>query len=339
MVENKSLMEVAVSGASGYLGQHLIAELINRGAGVRAIVRTESPPADLAVLQNLGAEIFAGKFADEGGSSAESPGAEAVARAFAGADCAVHLIGSVAPPRGGPGVDELHRSYSLRFARACVKAGVKRAVLVTALGADENSKSQYLSSKRQAEKAFIQCLKEAGIACSVVRPSLIVGRLVGRRDSKLVDRYRTILTTRPMVPLVGGGVNMLEPVFVGDLASAIANILYRPEPSAEIIEIGGPQKVSMRQFVETLASTMNISKPVVNMPPNVAAVAAGFLSLVQSVPLLSPDQVKLAQEDMICTDNALPALLAPAKPTALQAALETYKNNDKSADRDLRAVR
>jgi len=318
-------MEVVISGASGYLGQHLTAELIARGAGVRAIVRTESPPDDLALLQKLGATIFAGKLVDQALEQADS----AVSRAFAGADCAVNLIGSVAPPRGGPGVDELHRLYSLRFAGACVKAGVKKAVLVTALGADEKSKSKYLSSKRLAEKAFIDCLSAAGISCTVVRPSLIVGRLVGRRDSKLVDRYRTILNTRPVVPLVGGGLNMLEPIFVGDLAKAIANILYGQSSGAQtnIVEVAGPDKMTMRAFVEDMAKSMKITKPMVNMPPGVAAVAAGFFSLVQEVPLLSTDQVKLAQEDMICSSeagNALPALLAPAPPTRLAAALASY---------------
>jgi len=323
-------MEVAIGGASGYLGQHLTAELIARSAKVRAIVRTESPPDDLALLQKLGATIFAGKFVDVDVDDTKAD--SAIARAFAGADCAVNLIGSVAPPRNGPGVDELHRLYSLRFARACVKASVKKAVLVTALGANENSKSKYLSSKRLAEKAFIDCLTQAGISCTVVRPSLIVGRLVGSRDSKLVDRYRTILNTRPVVPLVGGGLNMLEPIFVGDLAKAIANILEGhadgdgDNVSGEIVELAGPQKMTMRAFVEDLARSMHVTKPMVNMPPGVAAVAAGFLSLVQEVPLLSGDQVKLAQEDMTTSVNALPALLAPAAPTTLQAALESYQS-------------
>ncbi len=321
-------MDVVITGASGYLGQHLTAELAQRGDSVRAIVRETSPAADVALLKTLGAKIFAGKLS----AGTNSP----LTEAFAGADCAVHLIGSVAPPKGGPGIEELHQSYTGYFASACAAAGVKKAVLVTALGADEKSSSLYLASKRKAEMAFIECLEAAGAASAVIRPSLIVGRKVGGRDSKLVERYRTILSTRPVVPLVGGGVNMLEPVFVGDLACAIVEALAQmpvfkaggqgQKIDAQIIEIGGPQKMSMKQFVEALASSMGVSKPMVNMPYAVASMAAGLLAVLQDVPLLSADQVKLAAEDMVCTVNALPRLIAPKLPTTLNQALLTYQS-------------
>jgi len=124
---------------------------------------------------------------------------------------------------------------------------------------------------------------------------------------------------------------LLEPIFVGDLARAIANILERDgagdNVSGKIMELAGPEKMTMRAFVEVMAKSMHVSKPMVNMPPGVAALAAGFLSLVQEVPLLSSDQVKLAQEDMVCSVlNDLPGLLAPAAPTTLQAALNSYQS-------------
>jgi nucleoside-diphosphate-sugar epimerase len=334
VVEDQSLMEVVITGASGYLGQHLTAELIGRGASVRAIVRGQSQATDQAVLKQLGARIFVGQLGVEQlGTQADLKKDQdsSLAQAFTGADCAVHLIGSVAPPRGGPTIDQLHRSYTGYFAQACAHGGVKKAVLVTALGADEKSASQYLASKRLAEVAFVDCLAAANITCTVVRPSLIVGRRVGSRDSKLVERYRTLLNTRPVVPLVGGGGNMLEPVFVGDLACAIATILEQENGgisgniTGQIIEIGGPQRLSMRQFVEALATSMSVKKPMVTLPYSVAALAANLLGIVQDVPLLSADQVKLSAVDMVAAVNSLPQLLAPREPMALAEALATYQ--------------
>jgi uncharacterized protein YbjT (DUF2867 family) len=223
--------QVVVSGATGYLGQHVVAELIKQGALVRAIARIDSPPADLASLQNLGATIYTGKL---------EASASDLDRAFSGADYGVHLIGSVAPPRGGPNIKQLHQDYTKYFAAACVRSGLQKALLVTALGARADSSSQYLAAKQLAESAFIKCLSEAGIACTVVRPSLIVGRLVGGRDSKLVERYRILLKTRPAVPLVGGGVNLLQPIFVGksmksvDLKSSPCVSLSKRSPSVSV---------------------------------------------------------------------------------------------------------
>ena len=237
----------------------------------------------------------------------------------------MHLIGSVAPPRGGPSIKQLHQDYTKYFAEACVRAGLKKALLVTALGANARSASRYLAAKELAEGAFTKCLNEAGIACTVVRPSLIVGRLVGTRDSKLVERYRTLLKTRPAVPLVGGGLNLLQPVFVGDLAQAIANWLCGSCQTDRLIyEVGGPDKLTMRQFVEVLGTSIGVSKPFINLSDNVAGIAAAFLSLVQKVPLLSPDQVKLAHEDMVVENNTLPEMLAGRAPASLQEALASY---------------
>ena len=165
-------------------------------------------------------------------------------------------------------------------------------------------------------------------------PSLIVGRLVGGRDSKLVERYRMMLKTRPSVPLVGGGTNNLEPVFVGDLAQAIVNILEQDEQPVrlgQIYEIGGPQKMTMRQFVQALADSLKISKPLVTLPGSLASVAAAIFGVIQQVPLLSSDQVRLAHLDMVSADNDLPRLLAPALPTGLVEALASYTNTAASA--------
>ena len=315
-------MDVVITGASGYLGQHLTAELISRGARVRALVRPGAAAPDLDLLKELGATVFTGQIGAQAQSGTDLEQSTPLTQAFAGADCGVHLIGSVAPPKGGPDIEELHRAYSRYFAQACLRGGVKKALLVTALGADDKSVSRYLATKRLAELAFIECLQEAYITAIVVRPSLIIGKLVGHRDSKLVERYRTILKTRQVVPLVGGGHNMLEPVFVGDLARAIAKLL---EQDAALDGEKISQKLSMRQFVEALAKSMAVSKPMIDLPYSVAALAAGLLGKIQDVPLLSSDQVKLAKEDMVCQVNALPRLLAPALPTTCAAALDSYQ--------------
>ncbi|MBI5173092.1 MAG: NAD(P)H-binding protein [Candidatus Melainabacteria bacterium] len=311
---------VLVDGASGYLGLHLVQALLQDGFLVRALVRPQSRPADREQLETLGAEVFVAPLAEEV-SAAE---ALILDKAFAGADFAVHLIGSIAPSRQ-ESFGSLHPQAAAVFAARAKQAAVKRAAMVTALGASQASRSLYLHSKAEAEEVVCSVLGRETVA--IFRPSLIIGREVGRRDSKLVNRYRELIGTRsrPLVPLINGGKNLIEPVFVGDLARAITTVLKLPPAQGTgVFEIGGPNRVTMREFVEALAALRpGASVRFLNLPYALARTLAHLSEKLSDVPVLSVEQAYLATMDNVTRENRLPSLL-PGVPTGLQAALSTY---------------
>lgn len=311
---------ILVDGSSGYVGSHLVAFLLQAGAEVVALVRPSCRAADRDFLAGLGAEVLACEL-----GSADIEERRRLESAFAGCDWAVHLIGSIAPARH-ESMQGLHQEQTAAFAdwcaRACALGRFEKVCMVTALGASGDSKSAYLRTKYDAEKTLFSALQGKVKSC-VLRPSLIVGRQVGHRDSKLIARYRTLIRTRPFVPLIAGGKNLIQPVFVGDLVEAIACTLAGEAQGA--LEIGGASTVTMVQLVQYLSQIEGLKKPSFAVPVALAKLLAILLERFQEVPTLSFDQVILANQDMICqtNSNALAQILG-REPFSWSQALDSY---------------
>ena len=312
---NTDMKTVLVDGASGYLGLHAVNALIARGYAVKALVRPQSRPVDRATLEALGAQVCIAQLKLE---ESDSNNVAALNAAFAGANYGLHLIGSIAPRRG-ESFEGLHPQMASAFATYAAQAGLEKVVMVTALGADKDSQSLYLKSKALAEEATRSILGER---LTVLRPSLIVGRQVGTRDSKLVKRYLDLADQRPFIPLIDGGHNLIEPVYVGDLALAIARSFESDALAGATLELGGAEKLSMRSFVERLLAVVGSAKPFLTLPYKLAAVLATISEKISDVPILSSDQAYLATIDNVTTSNSLSQLV---EVTPLGQALAGYR--------------
>lgn len=301
---------VTVDGATGYLGSHLVHELRKQQISVRAIVHNKANEADCRFLESCGASIY--KTDIDSHSSI-------LLDALDGAACVVHLIGSIAPKKG-QNLADLHAGQTRELIEACKKYGTK-VLMVTALGSAAEAESIYHKTKWQAEEV----LRSSGLPHVILRPSLIVGRQVGRRDSKLIARYLKLIDEKARVPLVGGGENRVQPVFIGDLSKAIVNAITDQSLLNSTMEVGGSEVISMKDLVQHLMEVTGKHKPLQAIPYALASLAASILQLVQTVPLLSVDQVKLSTRDNVCSNNAIENKLH-VTPTPLAEALATYKS-------------
>jgi uncharacterized protein YbjT (DUF2867 family) len=300
---------VAVDGATGYVGSHLVYELRQRGVNVNAIVHQAANDSDCKFLESCGANLY---------KTALDANSNELQKALKGADYAVHLIGSIAPPKGQK-LEDLHKGQTTQLVESCKKSGTK-IIMVTALGSAADADSVYHRTKWQAEEV----VRQSGLPYLILRPSLIIGRKVGRRDSKLMARYIKLLEEKAKIPVIAGGTNRVQPVFVVDLAKAISNAIIEGTAQNSTVEIGGAEAISMKDLLGLLMDTTGKHKPLQAIPAGLANILATVLEAVQNVPLLSRDQVKLSQKDNVCQNNALESLLH-SKPESIQSALATYK--------------
>lgn len=315
MTENQNIPDtVLVDGANGYIGTHVVYALCQKGYNVRALIR-ESAQDAMGLLQSFGAEVHC--------ASLDSTSVNAV---FNGVHTVIHLIGSIAPKKGET-LDQLHGGMTEKLVKVCKDAGVKRIIMVTALGTKDDALSMYHRTKRLAEKV----IESSGIDYVILRPSLVVGYLIGRRESKLVKRYRDMINSgTKRVPLIGGGKNKLQPVYVADLASAVIECLANPhnnhpELNRRCLEIAGNEVVTMRTLVEMLMQMEGKNLKIVDVPPGFMKLVASVLEKVMEVPIVSTDQVVLSSQDNVSHKNDLTETLK-ITPTPLKEALSSYTN-------------
>lgn len=318
MIESASSGPIVIDGATGYVGSHLTQALCREKRDIRCIVHPGASAKDIAFLESCGAKVFRTEL---------DPNQPELIKALSGAAVAVHLIGSIAP-KAGEKLEELHAGQTGKLVRSCQQQQVPKIVMVTALGCEEKAASDYHKSKWQAE----ELVRNSGLNYVILRPSLIVGRLTGERDSKLIARYRKLISERPSVPLLGGGKNLMQPVFIGDLIEALKLSVTTNIADKQTLEIGGPNKLDMHTLVSKLMQEMSVRKPLKTVPLVAAGIAAFFLEKIQAVPLVSRDQVKMASADNVCRVNSLESLFK-IKCTSLEDALSTYVRQPVSANR------
>jgi uncharacterized protein YbjT (DUF2867 family) len=308
-------IRVAVDGATGYVGNHVVAELRKQGLDVLCLIHAGAREKDIAFLTSLGAEIAV--------VSLETDNAE-LQSALSKCQYAIHLIGSIAPKKGET-LAGLHGSQAENLVKAAKKAGIRKILQVTALGSAKDAPSEYHRTKWQAEEH----VRNSAIPYIIYQPSLIVGKTCGNRNSKLVTRYIDMIESRPRVPVIGGGQNKVQPIFVVDLAQAIAKGITEDRFDNHAYELGGPEVISMRQFVEKLLKLKGSNKTISAVPIFAVGLAAGFFEMFQNVPIVSRDQVILSKDDNICRQNALDTVFG-IKPTSVDDALKTYREQGKS---------
>jgi NADH dehydrogenase len=304
---------VLVDGATGYVGSHLVYQLTRKNYIVRCLVHSGATLEDIELLRSWGAEIYTG----------DLTGASELTRAFRDVDTVVHLIGTIAPKRG-ENLETLHQGQTAVLANCALAARVNKIVMVTALGAAKDAPSIYHRTKWQAEQALVK----SGIPNIILRPSLLIGRIIGRRNSKLVDRFSKLILSKKKVPLINNGKNQIQPLYIGDLVSVLTECVGNT--SGNLIggsyELGGSQTMTMRQFIEKLMNCYKQVKPFVNISPVVAQLAASFCELIERVPTISRDQVKLSLSDNVCVNNALTTVFG-VQPTSVEEALKSYTKN------------
>jgi uncharacterized protein YbjT (DUF2867 family) len=276
-------MLITIYGGSGFLGRHLVRALAKRGYRIRNAVRRPDLAGHLQPLGRVG-QIHS--------LQANLRDRPSVERAALGADVLINLVG-ILFERGKQRFSAVHAEGAECVAQAARTHGVP-LVHVSAIGADANSSSGYARTKADAETRVLSALPSA----TIMRPSVQFGP-----EDNFTNLFASLAQISPFLPLIGGGETKFQPVFVGDVAEAIARTVERQARPGTIYELGGPEVLTFKQILEYLLRTIGRKRVLLPLPFGMAKLQAAFLQYLPT-PLLTPDQVELLRYDNVVSAAA-----------------------------------
>jgi uncharacterized protein YbjT (DUF2867 family) len=274
---------ITVYGGSGFLGRHVVRALAKRHYRIKVAVRRPELAGFLQPLGRVG-QIHAVQTNIRHAASVETAARDA--------HVLINLVG-ILFERGRQRFDAVHTFGAEQVALAASAHGA-RMVHVSAIGADPNSPSLYGRSKANAE----QLVLAAQPSTTIVRPSILFGP-----EDDFFNRFAALARISPALPLIGGGLTKFQPVFVGDVARAIADAVDGKTRPGTIYELGGPAVRTFRELMQFVLATIERKRLLISLPFFMARLQATVLQYFPK-PVLTPDQVELLRRDNIVSEAA-----------------------------------
>lgn len=295
---------VAVFGGTGFIGRALVQAMARAGYRVRVATRDMFKAAPLRSFGAVGQVVPV---------ACRTASADSVKAAIGDATVVVNLLG-ILYEKGGARFESIHVETAARIAEAAKAAGAARLLHVSAMGADAESDSAYAASKARGEAAVLAAFPDA----TVIRPSVVFGPGDG-----LFTRFAGLARNLPVLPLFGGGATRMQPVYIGDVITAMMAMLATDSAKGRIYELAGPRAVTLRELFEITLAQTGHARPLVPVPFAFASIQAAVLGLLPKPPL-TLDQVRLLKVDNV-PGGVLPGLAdLGIEPTPMEAVLPQY---------------
>lgn len=263
---------ILITGGTGFVGRHLIARLHQQGKQVRALARS---PHDVPGAEPVQADIT---------------DTAAVGQAARGCQAVIHLVG-ILRERRGTSFRRVHVEGTRSVIEACREAEVPRLLHMSALGARPNARSRYHGTKWRAE----ELVRESGLETTIFRPSVIFGG-----GGSFLPQIRSLVRRAPIVPIPGGGMSLIQPIWVEDVVSCFVGALGRPETVGRTYELGGPETYGFEQLIDLVAESEGVELVKLHLPIPLLRPAVAVLSRVIPRFPLTSDQLTMLLEDNAC---------------------------------------
>ncbi|RZN09393.1 complex I NDUFA9 subunit family protein [Bradyrhizobium genosp. SA-3] len=274
---------VTVFGGSGFLGRNVVRALCKRDYRIRVAVRR---PELAGYLQP------SGKVGQVHTVQANLRYPASVEAALRDSHVVINLVG-VLTEGGQQTFDAVQAKGAETVAKAAAAAGAS-LVHVSAIGADAKSPSRYAKAKAAGEEA----VRAAVPSATIFRPSLMFGP-----EDQFTNRFAALARISPVLPLIGGETKV-QPVYVGDVATAIADAVDGKAKAGATYELGGPDVLTMRQIIEAILAITNRQRMLIPLPFGLARFKANFLQFAPGALKLTPDQVTMLERDNVVSDAA-----------------------------------
>ena len=316
---------VTVFGGSGFVGTQAVRYLAKAGWRVRVAVRNPNLAYKMRLLGEVGQIDVV---------QANVRNVPSLERALEGASVSLNLVGLLYEA-GRQAFEAVHVAGARNIAEAARSQGVSRLVQMSALGADLNAPAKYARTKAEAEAAVREIYPDA----TIVRPSIVFGPGDG-----FFGRFAAMAQVSPILPLIGGGKTRFQPVSVGDVGRALAQIVIDPACAGKTFELGGLEVFSFRDLLEMMLAHTGQRRLLVPIPFPVAGLMGqvGELASFIMAPPITSDQVELLKTDNVVSGQCPGLAELGITPQTLEAVLPTYlytyRKGGQYADQDAREL-
>lgn len=270
-------MKVFLTGATGFVGSHLLKRLLRDGYKVRALARRrssgfsdESAPGS-GRLEWIGGDVL-------------SPNLDS---AIVGCDAVVNLVGII-QEHGKQTFEAVHHQATRNLVASALRTGVQLFVQMSALGARPQNASRYHITKFAAEEE----VRRSGLPYVILRPSLIFGP-----GSAFIDQMIAVMHAVPLIrPVPGTGEYRFRPVHVDDVAECFVQSLNNSAALGQTVDLVGGEELTLSDITNEIATCLGVHKSVVHIPIPLMKTAASIFSILPVTPPITPDQVLMLEE-------------------------------------------
>ena len=295
---------IAIFGAGGFIGKHLIRNLTILDYRIKIATRSPYLKGYLKPLGNPGQiELFKTNIFNE----------EDIKNVLKNCDLVINLVGFLYETRKQK-FNHIHSRFPELLSNLCNELGIKNLVHISALGVKEKQNSLYMQSKLEGEKNIQDTFKPSVI----LRPSVVFGP-----EDKFFNTFASLAQFSPALPLVGGGKTKFAPIYVGDVAKAIVKALELNNSEPLIYELGGPENYSFKELMEILLREIKKKRFLIPIPFGFAKFQSYFLQMMPN-PILTPDQVELLKHNNIVSGDHPTLKDLGISGTPIQSILSKY---------------
>ena len=274
-------MNVFLTGATGFVGSHLVQGLVAAGHSVRAMVhslgkaRTSAP----------GIEYAPGNILEPASLRDIMPGCDAV----------IHLVGIIDEFRGAS-FERIHHEGTRKVVAAARASRIRRFVQMSALGTRPNAVVAYHKTKWKGEEA----VRASGIPWVILRPSIIYGPGIYGPGDGFTTRMLELMRKAPLRPIVGSGRYPVQPVYIGDVVDCFVQSLSSDAAVGREVALGGPRAMPIEEMLDALANAAGIRKRKVHLPYWLMYANATLLEIFLPRPPVTCDQLTMMREGSTC---------------------------------------
>jgi len=260
---------ILITGATGYIGRHLVLRLVDQGERPRCLVRDTKRAANVLPADKV--ELIQGDTTQPTSLKAALNGVETVVHAA--------FITADHKQSAGNNYAETNVQGTSYLVKAAKEAGVKRIVEVSGLGTKPDKPGSYMQGRFLAEKM----VKDSGLDWTIIQPSVLFGK-----GAPFIKGLADLIRSAPVVPLIGGGKILFQPIYVEDVVTVILKVLADPAgTNKKTYIIGGPAYYSFTQVIDILLHVMHKSRIKAPAPMPLVGIGAAVMEALLPKPPLT----------------------------------------------------